>query len=72
MIKKNLKIIIEGEDNKKFESLQGEIPLTKGEIIKIHEGSKVIEYKVKSKAIDCFLDGEDQIVNIVYTLKKNK
>ena len=70
MIKKNTKIIIEGEDSNKFEALQGGIPLSKGEIIKIHKGSKIISYKVKDKLIDCFLDEEDQIVNITYVLKK--
>jgi len=70
MIKKNTKIIIEGEENKKLEALQGGIPLSKGEIIQIHENSKTTSYKVKEKSIDCFLDNEDQIVNITYTLKK--
>ena len=70
MIKKNTKIVIEGEENKKFEALQGGMPLSKGETISIHEGSKIISYKVKEKSIDCFLEGDDQIVNIVYTLKK--
>jgi hypothetical protein len=70
MIKKNTKIIIEGEKDKKFEALQGGIPLSKGEIIKIHNNSKVISYKVKDKSIDCFLDNDDQIVNITYILKK--
>ena len=70
MIKKNTKIVIEGEDSNKFEALQGGIPLSKGEIVSIHEGSKVISYKVKDKTIGCFLEGEDQIVNITYVLKK--
>jgi hypothetical protein len=70
MIKKNTKIIIEGEENKQLEALQGGIPLSKGEIINIHEGPKVVSYKVKDKLIDCLLDGEDQIVNITYVLKK--
>ena len=70
MIKKNTKIILEGEENDKFEALQGGIPLSKGELISIHKGSKIVKYKVKDKSIDCFLDGEDQIVNITYVLKK--
>ena len=70
MIKKNTKIIIEGEENNKLDALQGGIPLSKGELIKIHEGSKVAEYKVKEKLIECFLNGEEQIVNITYVLKK--
>lgn len=70
MIKKNTKIIIEGEEKNKLDALQGGIPLSKGELLTIHEGSKTIKYKVKDKTIDCFLDGEDQIVNITYTLSK--
>jgi hypothetical protein len=46
------------------------MPLSKGEIINIHEGSKVVGCKVKDKSIDCFLDGDDQIVNITYILKR--
>lgn len=68
MIKKNTKIIIEGEDSSKFEALQGGIPLSKGEIITLHEGTKTSKYKVKEKQVECFLDREDQIVNITYTL----
>ncbi len=70
MIKKNTKIIIEGEENKRLDAFQGGIPLSKGEKITIHEGAKVICYKVKNKSIECFLDGEDQIVNITYILKR--
>jgi hypothetical protein len=72
MIKKNTKIILEGEENNKFEALQGGIPLSKGEIITFHEGDKKLKYKVKDKKIDCFLEGEDQIVNITYVLRKEK
>ncbi len=70
MIKKNTKIIIEGEDNSRFEALQGGIPLSKGEIISLHEGNKVSKYQVKEKTVECFLNGEDQIVNITYKLVK--
>ena len=72
VIKKNTKIIFEGEGNNKLGALEGGIPLSKGEIINIHEGSKVLVYEVKDKLIDCFLEGEDQIVNITYKLKKKK
>lgn len=70
MIKKNTKIIIEGEENKSIEALQGGIPLSKGEIIQIHEDSGTVNYKVKSKSIECFLRDDEQIVNITYILKK--
>ncbi len=70
MIKKNTKIVFEGEKNKKLGALEGGIPLSKGETIQFHEGSKVGVYEVKNKVIDCFFEGEDQIVNITYTLKK--
>jgi hypothetical protein len=38
----------------------------------IKKNTKIIieGYKVKDKLIDCLLDGEDQIVNITYVLKK--
>ncbi len=41
MIKKNTKIIFEGEKGKKIEYLEGGIPLSKGEIITIHEDLKI-------------------------------
>lgn len=71
MIKKNTKIIIEGEDSNKLDALQGGMPLSKGEIIKIHEGKRVTSYSVVKKDINCFLEDDDQIVNITYTLKRN-
>ena len=70
MIKKNTKIVIEGEDSKRFEALEGGIPLSKGEVISLHEGNKIIKYEVKDKTVECFLNKEDQIVNITYTLIK--
>ncbi|PIN93722.1 hypothetical protein COU54_02105 [Candidatus Pacearchaeota archaeon CG10_big_fil_rev_8_21_14_0_10_31_24] len=70
MIKKNTKIVIDGEENKNFESLQGGIPLSIGEKINIHENSEVVIYEVKDKKIDCFFENEDQIVNVAYVLKR--
>lgn len=70
MIKKNTKIVFEGEKNDKLEALQGGIPLSKGEIITIHEGKIVVSYEVKEKLIDCKMEKEDLIVDITYTLKK--
>jgi hypothetical protein len=70
MIKKNTKIIIEGEKSTKLDSLQGGIPLSKGEVIVLHEGNMQTSYKVTNKTIDCYFEKEDQIVNITYTLKK--
>lgn len=70
MIKKNTKIVFEGEKNKKFEALEGGMPLSKGEIIHIHQDNKVVDYEVIDKLIECFLEGKNQIVNITYTLRK--
>jgi hypothetical protein len=67
MIKKTTKVIF--EDGKE-EEMDGGMPLTKGEIIHMHKGNKVIDYFVKDKIIDCFLGGKDQVVNITYILKK--
>jgi len=59
--------------NERTEEMIGGIPLTKGEIIKIHKNSKDSEeWMVEDKIIDCFLDGKDQIVNIAYIIKKKK
>jgi hypothetical protein len=70
MIKKNTKVIFADGENKTEEEMIGGMPLSKGEIVRVHKGNKVIEYSVSDKTIDCFLDGNDQIVNIVYTLKR--
>ena len=67
MIKKNTKVIF---DDGKEEELDGGMPLTKGEIIHVHKAGKKVDYEVKDKIIDCFLDGKDQMVNITYVLKK--
>jgi hypothetical protein len=70
MIKKNTKVIFEGEGDKKSEEMIGGIPLSKGEIVTIHEGGADILYDVVNKKVDCYLDSGDQIVNITYTLKR--
>ena len=69
-IKKNTKIIIENEDSSKFEALKGGIPLSKGETVSIKEGSKVSNYIVTDKKVECSFEGEDQIVEITYTFKR--
>lgn len=71
MIKKNTKIIIEDEKGNASEWLGG-LPLSVGEIIHLHQDktSPAIDYKVTDKIVDCYLEGEDQIVNIVYKIKK--
>ncbi len=71
MIKKNTKVIFQDEKNQRTEELVGGIPLSKGEVVHVHQkGNKITDYKVVDKTIDCFLNGEDQKVNITYTLKK--
>jgi len=71
MIKKNTKIIIEDGVGKSSEWIGG-IPLTVGEIIHLHqdEAAKAIDYEVVDKTVDCYLQGDDQIVDIIYRLKK--
>ena len=70
MIKKNTRVIFEDNKGKISEDFGGGMPLSKGEIVKIHKNGKVISYIVKDKMIDCFMKGENQEVNIVYILKK--
>lgn len=70
MIKKNTKVIFEDGENKRSEDMVGGMPLSKGEIIKVHKDDEVILYEVVDKIIDAFLDGEDQNVNITYIIKR--
>lgn len=69
MIKKNTKVIFKDGGNEKVEDMVGGIPLSKGEIIKVHQGGKMVLYEVTEKIVDCFLDGDEQIVNIAYIVK---
>jgi len=59
MIKKNTKVIFEDRNNKKTEDMVGGMPLSKGEIIKVHKGDEVLMYEVVDKIIDVFLEEED-------------
>ncbi len=71
MIKKNTKVIFEDGDNSRYDELTGGMPLSKGDIVNIHrDGEDVVDYEVVEKMIDCFLGGEDQVVNITYKLKR--
>ena len=71
MIKKITKVIFQDGKNNKTEELIGGIPLSKGEVIHVHQNSdKPVDYEVVDKNIDCFLNGKDQKVNITYILKK--
>jgi hypothetical protein len=70
MIKKNTKVIFEDGENKRSEDMVGGIPLSKGEIIKVHESDTVVLYEVVDKIVDCFLNGDDQTVDITYIVRK--
>jgi len=72
MIKKNTKIIFEDDQAKKTDNLIGGLPLSKGEIIHLHQenSAEIIDYEVVDKIVDCFLKGKDQEVNITYVLRK--
>jgi len=70
MIKKNTKIIFDDNSAASGDELAGGMPLSKGDIVHIHRGEQEIDYEVVDKTIDCFMGGEDQIVNIIYKLKK--
>jgi hypothetical protein len=70
MIKKNTKVVFEDGENKRAEDMVGGMPLTKGEIINVHQGGEIIAYEVVDKIIDAFFDEEDQVVDITYIIKK--
>jgi len=66
MIKKNTKVFF--LDGRNSEDLEGGMPLSKGEIIHIHDKGKIVDYIVAEKEINCFLDKE--VVDITYKLKR--
>lgn len=70
MIKKNTKVIFKSEIDERSEEMVGGIPLSKGEVMTIHLDGKIELYEVTDKIIECFLDGEDQVVNITYVVSK--
>ena len=70
MIKKNTKVIFNDGENKKTEDMVGGIPLSKGEIIRVHKNDKVVLYEVVDKIVDCFLNGEDQVIDIIYIVER--
>ena len=71
MIKKNVKIIFEDNDIKELNNLIGGMPLSEGEIVHIHKDeNEIIDYIVTNKEIDILLEGDDQIVNITFSLRK--
>jgi hypothetical protein len=48
----------------------GGIPLSKGEIIKVHENDKTVLYEVVDKIVECFLGDKEQTVDITYVVKR--
>jgi hypothetical protein len=50
----------------------GGMPLSKGEIMHLHEegSGEAVDYEVVDKIIDCYLKGEDQLVDITYILRR--
>jgi len=70
MIKKNTRVIFQDKESNREEELIGGMPLSKGEIVKVHESGSVKEFIVEDKDVECFLDEKEQIVNITYLLKR--
>ena len=70
MIKKNTKVVFKDARNVREEEMVGGIPLSKGEIIRVHENDVVVEFEVAEKKIDCYFNGPDKVVDIVYTVVK--
>lgn len=70
MIKKTTKVIFEGEETNGGDEQIGGMPLSKGELVRIHRNDQVIIYEVTNKEIDYFDKTEDKLVNITYTLKR--
>lgn len=70
MIKKTTKVIFEDDKVESSDELVGGMPLSKGDVVHIHRGENIIDYIVTDKIVDCYMGGDDQLVNITYKLKK--
>jgi hypothetical protein len=72
MIKKNTKIVFEDGKNIKTENIAGGIPLSKGEIVRVHDDNSdgSVDYEVVDKITNCFMKSGNQTVNIKYVLRK--
>jgi hypothetical protein len=74
MIRKSTRMVFQDGNGQKTEEMAGGVPLSKGEMVRVHKGGgktgKAIVYEVADKAVDCFLKGRDQTVNITYVLKR--
>ena len=72
MIKKNTKVVFEDGENSQISEMIGGMPLSKGEIVHLHpeNSEEIIDYEVVDKITDCYLQGDDQVVNIEYVLRK--
>ncbi len=66
MIKKTTTVIFKSGKSQKAEEMVGGIPLSKGEVVSVHQGKKTVKYVVVDKIVDCFLSGKDQEVQITY------
>ena len=69
MIKKNTKAIFKEEGNERIEDLIGGIPLSVGEVMSIKDENISKKWKVVDKKVDCINQGEDQLVEVVYTFE---
>lgn len=69
-IKKNTTLVFKDKQNQKTEKLIGGLPLSKGDIVYVHEkkSAQAVAYKVTEKKIDCFRQEQDLIANITYVL----
>ena len=70
MIKKNTKIKFIDENNDFVDELNGGIPLSIGEIMRVNRNNTQTDFEVIDKDVEFNFIGDDQIANITYTLKK--
>jgi len=69
MIKKSTKAIFKEENNERIEDLIGGIPLSVGEIMTTKEDGVSKRWKVIDKKVDYINQGEDQLVEVIYTFE---
>ena len=71
MIKKNTKAIFLDGDYKGEYDWKGGIPLSERETMTVKINGKQLQYKLVKKQVTCDAEGEDQIVDVLYSFELN-
>ena len=74
MVKKKTKLIFEDEEGTTTKDMVDDVLLSKGDIFqaKQQDSGEIVSYQVVDKKVERIKEGEDEVVETTYTLKKVK